>query len=120
MSNAQDVSKRDQTREAFFRLVRRKRCQTSAVIMVKSRESGYILRWVVCRWDKGRGGEENGEMSVQSMGETGKVFCPNFLQPFLENIGRRSCNDGSREPIPVFHNPHRKCRPSFLAVARTL
>ncbi len=41
-----------------------------------------------------------GGMSVQSMGEMGKDFCPNFLQPFLENIDRRSCNDGSRELIP--------------------
>ncbi len=37
----------------------------------------------------------------------GKDFCPHFLQPFLENI-HRSCNDGSRELIPVFHNPHQK------------
>ncbi len=59
-------------------------------------------------------------MSVQSMEGMGKDFCPHFLQPFLENIGRRSCNDGSRELIPVFHNPHRKCRPSPSALARTL
>ncbi len=39
------------------------------------------------------GGRERGGVSVQSMGED---FCPNFLQPFLENIDRRSCNDGSR------------------------
>ncbi len=51
------------------------------------------------------------------MGEMGKDFCPNFLQPFLEKIDGRSCNDGSRELIPVFHNPH---RPSPSAVARTL
>ncbi len=44
-------------------------------------------------------------VSVQSMGQMGKNFCPNFLQPFLENIDRRSCYDGSREFIPVFHNP---------------
>ncbi len=31
-----------------------------------------------------------------------------------------SCNDGSRELIPVFHNPHRKCLPSPEAVARNL
>ncbi len=44
------------------------------------------------------GGREMGVgVSVQSMGEMGKDFCPNFLQPFLENIDRRSCNDGSRE-----------------------
>ncbi len=34
-----------------------------------------------------------------------KDFCPNVLQTLLENINRRSCNDGSRELIPVFHNP---------------
>ncbi len=45
-------------------------------------------------------------VSVQSKGgEMGKDFCPNFLQPFLENIDRRSCNNGSRELIPVFHDP---------------
>ncbi len=38
----------------------------------------------------------------------------------LEIIDRGSCNDGSRELIPVFHNPHRKCRPSPSAGARTL
>ncbi len=54
------------------------------------------------------------------MGEMGKDFCPNFLQPFLENIDRKSCNDGSRDLIPVFHNPHLKCRPCPSAVARTL
>ncbi len=54
-------------------------------------------------------------VSVQSMGGMGK----NFLQTFLENIDRRSSNDGSRELIPVFHNPHRKCRPPSSAVART-
>ncbi len=67
---------------------------------------------MVCRWEGG--------VSVQSMGEMGKDFCPNVLQPFLENIDRRSCNDGSRELIPIFHNPHRKCRPSPSVVARTL
>ncbi len=53
------------------------------------------------------GGQGKGGMSVQSMVEMGKNFCPNFLQHFLENIDRRSCNDGSREFTPVFH-PHRK------------
>ncbi len=69
----------------------------------------------------GRGGvEEKGAgVSVQSMGEMGEDFCPNFFQPSLENIDRRSCNDGGRELIPIFHNPHRKCRPSPSAVART-
>ncbi len=43
----------------------------------------------------GRGGRGKGGMSVQPMGEIGKYFCPNFLQSFLENIDRRSCNDGT-------------------------
>ncbi len=30
-----------------------------------------------------------GEMSVQSMGKMGKDFCPNFLQPLLENVDER-------------------------------
>ncbi len=69
----------------------------------------------------GRGGGrgKGGGVSVQSMGEMGEDFCSNFLQPFLENIDRRSCNDGSRELISVLHKPHRKCRPSPSAVART-
>ncbi len=66
-----------------------------------------------CAGGKG-GGQGKGGMSVQSMVEMGKNFCPNFLQPFLENIDR------SWELIPIFHNPHRKCRPSPSAVARTL
>ncbi len=58
----------------------------------------------------GRGGRENGGGdSVQLVGEMGKDFCLNFLQPFLEKNDRRSCNDGSRQLIPVFHSPHRKC-----------
>ncbi len=41
--------------------------------------------------------------------------------PFLENIDKRSCYDGSRELILAFLNPHRKGRPpygdgSYLAV----
>ncbi len=69
----------------------------------------------------GRGGvEERGVgVSVQSIGEVGNYFCLNLLQPFLENIDRRNCNDGSRELILVFYNPHRKCRTSPSAVART-
>ncbi len=52
----------------------------------------------------GGGGKGIKEISVKSMGERGK----DFLHPLLENIDRKRCNDGSREPIPVFHNPHRK------------
>ncbi len=51
---------------------------------------------------EGGGVRGNGEMSVQSMEEMGKDFCPKFLQPFLENIDRRSCYDRSQELIPVF------------------
>ncbi len=76
-------------------------------------------QWVVCRWEGG-GGRKKGGMSVQSMGEVGKDFCPNFIQSFLENIDRRSCNDGSWQLIPIFHNPHRKCRPSLSEADRTL
>ncbi len=54
-------------------------------------------------------------VSVQSIWEMGKDFCPNCLQLFLENI-----DNGSQELIKVFHNPHRKCRPFPSAVARTL
>ncbi len=43
-----------------------------------------------------------GLMSDQSMGEMEKDFCPNLLQPFLENINRRNCNDGSRGLFPYF------------------
>ncbi len=68
-------------------------------------------------WYAGRKGVG---LRVQSMGEMGKVLCPKFLRPLFENIDRRSCNDGSRELIPIFHNPHRKCRPSPSAVARIL
>ncbi len=50
-------------------------------------------------------GGKGGGVSVQSVGEMGKDFCPNFLQQFLENIDSRSCNDGSRELAPIFHNP---------------
>ncbi len=59
-------------------------------------------------------------MSGQSIVDMGKDFCTNFPQPFLENIDRKSRNDGSRKLIPVFHSPHRKGRSSPSAVARTL
>ncbi len=62
----------------------------------------------------GGGGLVFGEMRFQSMGEMEKDFCLNLLQPLLENV------DGSRELIPIFHNLHRKDRPSPLALARTM
>ncbi len=38
----------------------------------------------------GRGGYKGiDQMSVQSMEEVGKEFCPNLLQPFLANIDTR-------------------------------
>ncbi len=40
-------------------------------------------------------------MRVKSMGKMGKDFCPNVFQPLPEKFERRSCNDGSRELIPV-------------------
>ncbi len=49
-----------------------------------------------------------GVMRFQSMAKIRKNLCPHFLLPFLENVVRRSCNDGSRELIPVLYNPRRK------------
>ncbi len=69
---------------------------------------------------EGGGGYGIREIRVQSMGEMRKDFCQNFIQPFLQNFGRGSCNDGSRELIEVFHNPHQKCRPPPSVVALTL
>ncbi len=60
------------------------------------------------------------EMSVQSMGEMGKNFCPNFLQPFLEIIDGRGCADGSQELIPISYNLRRKARPSPSAAVLTM
>ncbi len=53
-------------------------------------------------------------------GGDGERLLSNFLQPLLEKFTIRSCNDGSRELIPVIHNPHRKDRPSPAAVALTM
>ncbi len=50
----------------------------------------------------------------------GERLQSNFVPPFLENIHRRSCNDGSRGLFAVFHNPYQKCRPSPSVVARTM
>ncbi len=49
-------------------------------------EMGFVNEWRV----GGDGGDLRfGEMSVQSMGKMGKDFCPNFLQPLLENVDER-------------------------------
>ncbi len=51
-------------------------------------------------------------MSVQSIGVSNggmeKDFCPNLIQPFLENIDRKDRNDGGQKLYPVFRNLHRK------------
>ncbi len=62
--------------------------------------------------------DENKE--EESMGKMGKDFSPNFSQPPLENFVRRSCSDGSRELIRIFHNPQQKGKPSPSAVVRIL
>ncbi len=41
-------------------------------------------------------------------------------RPILENIEKRSRNDGSRELFPLLHNPHRKGRFSQLTMNITL
>ncbi len=59
-------------------------------------------------------------MDIQSLREMGEGFCFNFIQSFLQNIDRRSHNDGSRELIPAFHNFHLKDVPSPPAIALIL
>ncbi len=77
-----------------------------ATMGLKKQGVGELL---ICGVQGGRGGS-------RKMGLWVKTSVPNFL----ENIDRRSCNDGGRELISAFHNPHRKCRPLPWAVARTL
>ncbi len=55
-------------------------------------------------------GGGGGEISVN--GEDGENVCPHFLQPFLENIDRRSCNEKKQQ--------NQKSRPSPPALTRTL
>ncbi len=52
---------------------------------------------MVCRWE---GGDRDigGGVSVQSIGEMGKDFCPNFSNRFLKT-DRRACNDGAYSSI---------------------
>ncbi len=45
-------------------------------------------------------------MSVPSMVEVGKDFCPNVLERYPDSIDKSTSNHGSREFIPVFHNCH--------------
>ncbi len=64
------------------------------------------------------------EMSVPSLvvsyGEMEKGVCPNLLQPFIENIDKRSHSDMSRKLIPIFHGPPWKDKSSHPAMAPTL
>ncbi len=59
-----------------------------------------------------------GEMSVPSMGEMWKSFCPNFTHLFFLKVLAEG--DGSWGLNPVFHNPHLKGPPSVLVVALNL
>ncbi len=61
----------------------------------------------------GRGeGSKIGGMSVQSKvvlyGESGTGLCLHLIQPFLENISRGECNNGSSRFILIFDGSHRK------------
>ncbi len=40
--------------------------------------------------------------------EMGKDLCPRTIQPFLEDIDRRSPNNANQKFIPVFDATHRK------------
>ncbi len=79
-------------------------------------------------WYEGRGGggvsKRIGEMSDPLImvlhGEIWKDFRPNVVQPLLENIDRRSCNDGNCKLIPVFFDSNRKGRTPSPATALTL
>ncbi len=77
---------------------------------------GSVYGWRAVRG----GGLANWDDEISVDGEDGENLSPNFLQPLLENFHRRSCNDGSRELIAMFQNPHRKCRSSPSVVARIM
>ncbi len=72
-----------------------------------------------CAGGMGRGVDKLGnECSVNGGG--GERLLSKISPTFLENIDRRSANDGNKELIPVFHNTHRNCRPSPSVAACTL
>ncbi len=52
--------------------------------------------------------KEIGVMRFQSMGKMGKNICSHFLQPLLENVDKKSCNDGSRGPYSNNSQPSPK------------
>ncbi len=57
---------------------------------------------------EGGGLRDWGEM-ISVNGQDGeRLNFLNFLPPLFESFDRRSCSDGSRELIPIFHNHHRK------------
>ncbi len=66
---------------------------------------------------EGEVGKWGDECSVN--GRNGERLLSTLSPTFFENIDRGSCNNVSRQLIPVFHNPHRKCRPSLSVVACT-
>ncbi len=82
------------------------------IVTVDGRYAGGGGVWVI------------GEVSAQSTrvytARWEKTSAKNFSNLVIKTVDRRGCNDGSRELIPVFHNPHRKGRPSPPAVVRTL
>ncbi len=64
--------------------------------------------WRAVRGEEGLGNWGN-KISLNQ--EDGENVCPKFLQTLLESFDRRSCNDGSWQLIPIFHNPHQKADP---------
>ncbi len=68
---------------------------------------GTINGWLAV----GRGGYKNEVMRVKSMVKMGNDFCPYFLQPLLDNVDRKSCNDGNR--IQYFTTLTDKAGPLF-------
>ncbi len=55
-------------------------------------------------------------MRFQSKGKMGKDFCPTFLHALFEKIDKRSFNDGGRELMQIFDNPHGKGGGSYLGM----
>ncbi len=58
-------------------------------------------------------------MSIQSMEEMEKDFCPNFLPPFLENIDKEAVTTEAMSLIQYFTTLAENSNPPS-AVARTL
>ncbi len=87
-------------------MVKRRPQRVEETILTKHGELGTVNGWRA-GWEGG--GYGVGEMSIQSIGEMGKDFCPKpSPTSSSKNIDRRSCNDGSRELSPIFYNPLRR------------